>query len=259
MIGRRFGRKWKTTITTDSGCVLAVDPCNLDLFVTIENEGSWEPWIRRACIRAMRPGDVMFDVGANAGAISNETARGVPGITIKAFEPQRELAELVAISARINGHQCIDVFPVAIGDQAGTVQLHKPAHALHASLRSSGESGEQVVDVPIVRLDHAVECGELPPPSLIKIDVEGGEMGVLRGAMQILRDHQPIVIFEANESSDRFGYGREALLSLIRKCGDYRFFSVAPGDVMACPPERAAEFEKFYPQIPFDEPAAQPV
>ena len=66
-IGRKFGSKWKTSIVTDSGCHLAVDPANLDLFVTIANEGSWEPWIRRVSILAMQNGGVMFDVGANAG------------------------------------------------------------------------------------------------------------------------------------------------------------------------------------------------
>ncbi|MCS7469437.1 FkbM family methyltransferase [Stieleria sp. ICT_E10.1] len=248
-IGRRFGGRWKTTITTDSGCKLAVDPANLDLFVTIENEGAWEPWIRRVCTIAMQNGGVMFDVGANAGAISNETALACPGITIKAFEPQVELARLVAVSAQLNGLHEIEVFSVAVGDHEGTVQLHKPAHALHASLMTSGQAGEAVVDVPLISLDWAVHSGQLPAPTFIKVDVEGGELGVLNGAQQILTKYQPVVIFEANESSDRFGYGREDLFARFRQCGDYEFFWIAPGDVLASPKRRATEFESHYQRV----------
>ena len=249
IIGRQLGRNWTTTIQTDSKCKLAVDPANLDLFVTIENEGSWEPWIRRICSLVMKNGGVMYDVGANAGAISNETALACPGITIKAFEPQANLARLVAVSAELNGLDNIEVFPVAVGDHEGTVQLHLPAHALHASLMTSGETGEKVVDVTLVSLDEMVRSKRIPAPSFIKIDVEGGELGVLNGARTILCDHRPAVIFEANESSDRFGYSREDLLNLFRECGDYDFFTIAPGDVLASPKSRSTEFESAYDRI----------
>ncbi|WP_182864979.1 FkbM family methyltransferase [Stieleria mannarensis] len=248
-IGRRFGTHWKTTITTDSGCVLAVDPANLDLYVTIENEGAWEPWILRACAIVMRRGGVMFDVGANAGAVSNETALACPGITIKAFEPQQELAELVAVSACLNGLNNIDVFPVAVGEHDGTVELHKPAHALHASLMASDEAGESIVKVPLVALDGTIRSGQLPPPNLIKIDVEGGELGVLSGAQKTIAEHQPALLFEANESANRFGYSRDDLCSLIRQCAAYEFFVVAPGDVLAVPTGRAEEFEPDFQRL----------
>lgn len=248
-IGKQFGRQWRTTVRTDSGCRLAVDPANLDLFVTIENDGSWEPWIRRVCQLAMADGGVMFDVGANAGAISNETALACPGITIKAFEPQAELAELVTISAAINELDNIEVFPVAVGDHEGNVQLHKPAHALHASLATSGESSESVVDVPLITLDGSVRSGTLPPPTFIKIDVEGGELGVLKGAREILTQHHPTLIFEANESADRFGYTRDDLLSLISSTNDYVFYSIAPGDVLACPSSESGRFADHYAEL----------
>lgn len=249
-IGRTFGKGWKTSIHTDSGCQLAVDPANLDLFVTIQKDGAWEPWVRRACQLAMQSGGVMFDVGANAGTISNETALACPDIQIKAFEPQEALAKLVTVSALLNKNDNIEVFPVAVGDRQGTVQLHLPAHALHASLMPSGESGENSVDVPLVSLDHLVETEQVPPPDFIKVDVEGGEMGVLKGATQIIAQHRPVVIFEANESSERFGYNRLDLFALFREAGDYRFYLIAPGDVLATPSSRNHEFEGTYREIP---------
>ncbi len=248
-IGRRFGGGWTTTIRTDSGCVLAVDPANLDLFVTIEREGAWEPWIRRVCGLAMRDGGVMFDVGANAGAIANETALACPGITVKAFEPQLELAKLVVVSAALNRLDDIEVFPVAVGESSGMVELHKPAHALHASLKACGEAGETSVTVPLVSLDDLVASQRIPPPNFIKVDVEGGELGVLKGALRLLAQHQPAVIFEVNESSERFGYARDDLFGLFRQCGPYTFFRVAPGDVLACPEARTDQFAPYYSRL----------
>lgn len=251
-IGRTFGRKWKTIVETDSGCKLAVDPQNLDLFVAIQSDGAWEPWVRKACIMAMRDGDVMFDVGANAGTISNEVAKACPNISIKAFEPQVDMAQLVAISASLNTVDCIEVFPVAVGDHCGTIQLHKPAHSLHASTTASGESGERVVDCPLICLDEVVLSGRLSPPAFIKIDVEGGELNVLKGAQKLISQHLPVIIFEANDNCERFGYTRDDLFRLIAGCGDYRFFKVAPGDTLAVPIGRATEFESMYSEIPWE-------
>jgi len=222
---------------------------NLDLFVTIQNDGAWEPWVRKACITAMRNGDVMFDVGANAGTISNEVGLACSGVTIKAFEPQTELAHLVCVSAALNRLDCIEVFPVAVGDHCGTIQLHKPAHALHASTAASGESGERVVDCPLISLDAMERSGQLPTPNLIKIDVEGGELNVLRGATWLISKYQPVIIFEANDNCERFGYTRDDLFRIISEHGSYRFFKVAPGDTLAAPESRAAEFETYYSEI----------
>lgn len=248
-IGRSVGKSWQTSITTDSGCRLAVHPAHLDLYVSIQNEGAWESWVRAACIRAIRPNDVMFDVGANAGAISNEIGLACPNIEIKAFEPQPRMAELVAVSAALNGLECIDVFQVAIGDHTGTINLHLPAHSLHASTLSLGESGEQSVQVPLHSLDDLVRDEGFPLPDLIKIDVEGGELAVLNGAKRTIRSNLPVIIFEANDNCVRFGYDRKDLFDAIADCGDYCFFKVAPGDVLASPIARRAEFSDCYEEV----------
>ncbi|MEZ6131836.1 MAG: FkbM family methyltransferase [Planctomycetaceae bacterium] len=230
-----------------------MDPANLDLFVTIQNEGAWEPWIREACIHAMRTGDVLFDVGANAGTISNEVGLACGDVSIKAFEPQTDLAHLVAVSAALNHLNCIEVFAVAVGDRCGTIQLHKPAHALHASTTASGESGERVVDCPLISLDAIVRSGRIPPPNLIKIDVEGGELNVLQGATWLISKYQPVIIFEANDNCERFGYTRDDLFQIISSQGPYRFFRVAPGDTLAAPPSRASDFDAIYEEIPWEQ------
>jgi FkbM family methyltransferase len=248
-IGKTFGAHWKLIVTTQSGCRIAVDPGNLDLYATISNEADWEPWIRQACVRTLRSSDVMFDVGANAGCISNEVAMAHPGVVIKAFEPQPNLASLVALSAALNDRQNIEVFQVAVGQAAGVINLHVPAHALHASIKPSGNKRDRVIECPMISLDEAVFVHHLPAPNLIKIDVEGAELGVLKGAERILKQYRPVVIFEANDNCERFGYERADLFREIAAAGQYQFFKVAPGDTLACPKERAAEFAEHYSLI----------
>jgi FkbM family methyltransferase len=251
-IGRTFGADWKTTIHTDSGCVLAVDPSNLDLFVTIHNEGSWEPWVRRACIAAIREGDVVFDIGANVGAICNEIGIGRNNITVKAFEPQADLAPLIVVSAALNDLDCIEVFPVAVGDHTGTACLHRPAHALHASISTARSNNRADTECPMVSLDEVVRSGRLPVPNFMKIDVEGGELSVLRGAKWLISEHRPVIVFEANDNCARLGYSRDDLFQQITSLAEYRFFEVAPGDTLAAPVSRAQEFESAYAEIPWN-------
>lgn len=57
----------------------------------------------------------------------------------------------------------------------------------------------------MVRLDDFVAANQLPPPSWIKIDIEGLELPALRGAEQLLRMHRPTVICEINHLFDRYG------------------------------------------------------
>lgn len=95
-------------------------------------------------------------------------------------------------------------------------------------------------------------AGEVPPPDVVKLDVEGGELAALRGAARVLRAHAPYVVFEANENMERFGYALSDLLASFPEQGAYRFYRVAAAglepldetaagfDVLAAPASRAA-------------------
>ena len=248
-LGRSFGQKWRMTIALPGGGQLAVVPSALDIYVTILREGSWEPWIIRAIKTAVRPGDVLFDIGANVGYVSLEVAASQPTAKIFSFEPQPLLAPNVAISAKLSGFDNIQVLHAAAGETDGVMSLFMPAHALHASLK--GEPGTSTVPCRVLRLDGLVDRGELPPPNVIKIDVEGAEWDVLKGATQILSKYRPVLLFEVNDNAARFGYTAEILCQWLRARADYQFFRIAPGDLLAAPPERASEFSEL-PQVKFD-------
>lgn len=239
-IARRGGAKWRVLCTTSTGVKLAVDPASIDVYLTILREGSWEPWITRALTAALRPRDVFFDIGANVGCISLEIAHKT-GVSVFSFEPQPRLARMIAISAKLNGLEKLTVFSAAVGERSGRVMLNIPAHSVHASLApTSGHS--LAVEVPMVTLDELVESQRLPPPNVIKVDVEGAEFQVLRGARRILQAYAPILLVEANYNSQRFDYTRESILHWVAQQADYEFFLAAPGDVLCVPRARSSEF-----------------
>ena len=104
-------------------------------------------------------------------------------------------------------------------------------------------------------MDSLVEAGGLPPPRVMKIDVEGGERDVLLGASRTISTHTPSIVFEADANLVRFGYGRRDLFALLASLADYRFYflretELGPAeldpengtftDVLAVPASRAA-------------------
>ena len=168
----------------------------------------------------------MYDVGANIGYITVELAHHFSGrVQVFAFEPQAQLAQAIAISARLNGLQTVDVFDVILGEREGSAALFLTSTSAHASIIGR-KSDAKMVKRAMMTMDALVEQKVLRPPTLIKLDVEGAELSVLRGARQTLRQHQPYLLFEADVNMSRFGYAKADLFALIRETHEYSFYDV---------------------------------
>lgn len=254
-IGRTLGSRWRAIIQTESGTLLAVDPSNLDVYTTIARDGSQDPWVLQTCLSLVKPGEVFFDVGANAGFMSLSVATHFHDeVRVFAFEPQPSLARSVAVSAHLNNLKRCHVFETMLGAKDGTAELYLVAHAIHASAIAR-KSGAAVIERPVWRLDSLIAAGVVPPPAVVKIDVEGAEFDVLRGAERLLGEQPPCLILEADENMERFGYGLHDLLAYIRSCADYSFSGIrADGslvgirddevrDILALPHARTRGFQ----------------
>lgn len=154
--------------------------------------------------RFVGAGAVAVDVGASWGLFSYHLARKVGGAgTLYSYEPHpmnKTVLEKLA-KARPNVH----FRPVAVSDIAGSADMQVPVFGKrHVTAQSSlshgfdGQHGVRVekVTVPTVRLDD--EIGDRPV-DFIKIDVEGHEMCVLRGAGTVLRRHTPPMLIEIEQ------------------------------------------------------------
>jgi FkbM family methyltransferase len=144
---------------------------------------------------------------------------------VYAFEPQPSLARAIAVTAKLNGFAGLHIFPIMLGKVSGQASLFVPAHSIHASVVSR-EAGALEISCPVATLDDLVATGRLPPPDVIKIDVEGSEWDVFQGARQTLAAKRPVIIFESDVNSIRFKYTRRQLCGLLRETGPYRFYSI---------------------------------
>lgn len=146
--------------------------------------------------RHLQPGDIACDIGANKGSYIYWLSWWVHDGRVVAFEPQPELARDLRNICDVIGLGNVTVEAKAVHLRAGKQQLYVPVgHQPSASLMRRGATDDVVeLSVPVVALDSYF--GENDKVTLLKIDVEGAELGLLRGAERILRRSAPLLVLE---------------------------------------------------------------
>jgi len=148
--------------------------------------------------RLIGPGDTVIDIGAHLGRHTSVFAEIVgPTGTVWAFEP---LAQQFSILKALNLGSHVKLLNVAVSDQAGRSSfVHARGTPSESGLRQRIYNVPDVADpetiqVDVVRLDDFL--GRISSLHFVKIDVEGGEIGCLRGAVNLLRRLRPFVAVE---------------------------------------------------------------
>jgi FkbM family methyltransferase len=172
-----------------------------------------------ALTRALvRPGDLAVDAGANKGAYVYWLQRAVgPAGRVMAFEPQPRLASYLRRACDAFGWSNVRISDVALSDHVGKSVLHVPGADVSpgASLEPgvlaqvAGRSFECSVDT----LDRQLEGQAGGPLRFLKVDVEGHELALFRGAEGALRRDKPHLLFECetrhltmHSTTDVFSY-----------------------------------------------------
>lgn len=132
---------------------------------------------------APKTGDLIVDIGANAGFFAMYLQSRAPGIRIYCFEPGPDARNSLSENLRLN--DCgvnITVYPYAIGAAEGSgILLNASNSMLRALAVSSGAAGGGD-SVTTITLAHALElCGD-GEVALLKMDIEGGEVELVQGA-----------------------------------------------------------------------------
>lgn len=163
--------------------------------------------------------DVFFDIGSNVGCYSL-LASGICQAQSYAFEPIPESFQLLNKNVEINQLQKhINTYNLGLGDVPGELNFTKNLDTVNHVVISPGD-GQKIISVPVRRLDDLA----FDSPKLIKIDVEGFEYFVLRGADKILSDSNlQGIIIELNGSGGRYGISDEQVHKLLI---DYHFLPV---------------------------------
>lgn len=176
----------------------------LDDFVgrTIYYFGDLDPKITWVCNSLLRPGDTVLDVGANCGLVSIYASKLVgPTGHVHAFEPQPDLAELMQKSLGIDGYSQVSVHNIALSENDGVMNMHIAANnSGQASLSLQTAVPVKTIQVQVRRTADYLSGLNLGPVRLMKLDVEGHEESVLRGALDFFRDRGPdVIVFESNK------------------------------------------------------------
>ena len=149
-------------------------------------------------------GTTVYDVGAFRGVTAMYFARrtGATGRVI-AFEPHPVSCDYIRRHLELNRITNVTVFNVAVGADAGELDLLGPAEGdgtTSGSERVQRELGDgpdiERRIVPLVRLDQELDSGRLPAPDFVKIDVELMELDVLRGMQRTIDRHKPQLFVE---------------------------------------------------------------
>jgi FkbM family methyltransferase len=145
-----------------------------------------EPWTVRWLEQNARPGDVLFDVGANVGSYSLIAA--ALGLKAVAFEPAYSSYAALCDNVVLNGYEdSVTPLPVVLSERTALATLsHSDVAAGAAEHSLDGGDGAYRQPVLSYRLDDLVGQLGLPAPVLLKVDVDGAEASVLAGAQETL-------------------------------------------------------------------------
>lgn len=189
------------------------DAADQKLTPWIRTHATWEQDVGRLFAAVVRPGMTAVDVGANVGFHSATLSRlvGASGV-VHAFEPMPDSLEL--LRANLWRHTCANVLvhPVAVVDAPGRVTLTPDPEGL-----SGSHLGAEGVVVDATTLDAALDGSRV---HVMKIDVEGAEPLVLRGASAVIeRSPGLIAIVEFRGSEHLDGSSPASVLELYESLG----------------------------------------
>lgn len=220
VIGRMPSNSREAWGTLFSGQKIVVDLgeyLGQDIYTT----GAFE---RAACelVRdSLKPGDTFLDVGAHLG-LYTLISGGVVGPTgrVHSFEPGEKRRRLLRMNVEANGYRHVTINDCAVGETAGTGSfVEGPSRNLGTShVVAGGGAGPQV---RLVSLDEYCQRNGITRVDGMKVDVEGAELGVFRGAAGVLRElGVRFILYETDRTmSGRFGSDPSDVHELLRRAG----------------------------------------
>ncbi|HMJ64489.1 MAG TPA: FkbM family methyltransferase [Candidatus Binatia bacterium] len=148
-------------------------------------------WLRRL----LRPGDVLWDVGANLGYLTMYFAKTSPDLaSIHAFEPNP--APLKTLQPLFSGSRLVRVHPVGLGSRDETMQLRTLGTDTGWGTVARSLEGQPGTEVRIRKGDSYRREQGIPSPNVMKIDVEGFEPEVMSGLQSTISEVRPCIVLE---------------------------------------------------------------
>ena len=218
-------------VSLPDGRRLYVDPRSI-MYRHVYFIGEYERFISNLVRQIVKPGDVCVDVGANIGWHTT-LLRSVAGDTgrVHAFEPMPNMFQLLDKNvALLTESRNVIVNNIALGDENTSVALHVFAGLTEgqSSISDMGRSDFETFDCRMATLDSYLNQHGNPDITFAKVDIEGAELMMLRGAEALFKQKTPpmLIVEMALATSTSFGYVPNDLIEHIRSRASYEFFAL---------------------------------
>lgn len=180
------------TVSMDGTCVSLVPRGSTasDIWVGLRRESHEIASV----LKLLEPGMIVFDVGAGAGLFSIGAAKEIGARRVFAFEPRSSSRDLLRKNLALNRVADVNIFQAALGGS---------------------------VDEGILRIDIFMRNHNIPRVDVMKVDIEGGELMLFRGARELLaRPDAPVILYEGFGFLTRgFDYHPVEILWFLESCG----------------------------------------
>ncbi len=187
--------------------------------------GEWERPVIDAFAAAIRPGDVVYDVGAWIGPYTLLAAQlAGPTGRVVSFEPDPVARAQLARNVALNGASNVRVVPIALSDRNGTARLS--GGESEAVVGATGDTEVETMTLP----DFIAREGQ---PDVVKVDIEGGELRLdtdaLSRARQVFMEVHVPAFRAAGADPDAYLAGIAAGRAVVRLEGNAENFNVRVG------------------------------
>ncbi|MCU0349066.1 MAG: FkbM family methyltransferase [Saprospiraceae bacterium] len=160
----------------------------------------WEKELIVDLLAALKPNDVLYDIGASVGALSIPSAQKANLGKVISFEPDPENVASLRGNFELNGITNYQIMECAVGDEEGELELFTAGSGGFSPSLRKVNGISTTVKVPIKTIDGLLAAKAIPPPTVVKIDIEGAEMICLKGMDKLLssNDKPRLIIFEVH-------------------------------------------------------------
>lgn len=189
-------------------------------------DGTYEPHVTSIISSLIKPGDNVFDLGANCGfhTITMSKLVGSSGKVIS-FEPQRFIFQQLNGNVFINGLQNVYAFNAAVGDEDKLISINTPDYNkignigdTHIENNSNGNEKMNMVALDSLNISNV---------KFIKLDIQGCELHALRGCKNTILKSRPIMIIELEDFQlIRFGTTIDMIITYLKDTLQYKLLQI---------------------------------
>ncbi len=152
--------------------------------------GKFEPYKSEAFLKEFIPGSIFYDIGAHIGyfsaiACSLNAGKG----HVYAFEPRPDNSNFFRRHMKANKFEGFTLTQAAVSAKEGEVRFNANTGTATGHISPMGN-----LTVKVISIDRQFEAGVIPAPDFIKIDVEGGEIEVLKGCEKVISTCKPKIL-----------------------------------------------------------------